>query len=150
MKHFISTILILAFSLLSNLYATDSIESSTSNIDILETAEVDQQKTSVSVALQKFSTESEALKSTLKNHSSDTLKHQKISEIFEFYLSMVLMHVRFQDYVQSYLEERVCWYHVIGLALAFEAYRTHAASSEGFISQNTQFLSQILESYRKM
>lgn len=132
MKCLISTLVVLTFSFLSNVYAT----------------EVDQHETLLSSALQKFSTESQDLKSTLKN--SYIHRHPDINTIFNFYLSMVLMHVRYQDYAQSYLDGRVCWYHVIGLALAFEAYRTHATISDGVFSQNNHFLTQVLELYHKM
>ena len=132
MKRLISTLVVLTFSFLSNVCAT----------------EVGHHEPSLSEAKQKFSSESENLKSTLNN--SCIHRHPDINTIFNFYLSMVLQHVRYQNYVQSYLDGRVCWYHVIGLALAFEVYRTHATLTDGFFSHNNEFLTQVLESYRKM
>ncbi len=134
MKRLISTLVVLTFSFLSNVRAT----------------EVDHHETSLSGALQKFFTESKVLKSTLDNNAHDTHKHPKINTAFNFYLSMVLLHVRSQDYVQSYLDGRVCWCHVVGLALAFEPYRTHATLTDEFFSHNNQFLTQVLKLYRKM
>lgn len=132
MKRLISIILALTINLFLNVHA----------------AEEDHHEISLTGALQKFSTELENLKSTLDNNSPD--KHPTINMIFNFYTSMVLMHVTHQNYVQSYLDGRVCWYHVIGLALAFETCRTHTTISDGFFSQNNQFLTQVLKLYRKM
>lgn len=92
-------------------------------------------------ALRKFSCEYAKM-----NH---VIPIRHISPYFDFYSRMVLFHIRCENYAQSFLDNKVDIAHVIGLALAFNPYRSHPISgTTGFRPHNEVFLGQVYELYK--
>ena len=109
--------------------------------------EIIQVESSTLRGLKKFSADfTHANYSIRANHSEN---QQAINEVYDFYLCMVLAHLRLEDYVESFLNDKVSWIHIVGLALAFNDYK-HSAGSDGCTQMNGEFLTEaLLLYYRK-
>ena len=88
----------------------------------------------ITLALAKLSTDSAC---------ADLVKYQKaITDTYDFYAHMVLMHVRLEDYVESFLNNKLLWSHIVGLAFAFNDYKG-SATPDGFTEKNSVFLTEV-------
>lgn len=66
--------------------------------------------------------------------------------ISEFYHSMVLVHLRHQNYVIDFLRDVVSFNHIVGLAIAYDEYKDLPITG-GYIATNGEFLTQVLRIY---
>jgi hypothetical protein len=152
-RMFIPTLLLPMLSITSASYDTDN-DASTSTLELpLERValnrpqkgeKVIQVKSRILLALEKFSTDFRRLNYHISaNHSKN---QDAIDEVYVFYMRMVLMHIRLADYVEGFLNDKVSWVHIVGLALAFNDYK-HSADSDGFTQINSEFLTEVLLLY---
>ncbi|QOL20381.1 hypothetical protein [Candidatus Bodocaedibacter vickermanii] len=129
MKYCSMFILVLAWSMLSITSASFDV-----TIGATDTHEASPITSRITLALEKLST---------NFASTDLIKYQKaITDTYDFYAHMVLMHVRLEDYVESFLNNKLLWSHIVGLAFAFNDYKG-SATPDGFTEKNSVFLTEV-------
>jgi hypothetical protein len=94
----------------------------------------------IALALQKFSTM--CLEKLRLGEKDSEPAHKKIYHFESFYKSMVLVHLRHQNYVEDFLSDRVSFNHIVGLALTYHAYND-LDRSDLSILQNKEFLTHV-------
>jgi hypothetical protein len=94
----------------------------------------------IAVALQKFSTKC-LEKMNLGAHDSAPFK-DNVDTYERFYHTMILVHIRHQNYVEDFLFDRVSFNHIVGLALTYHAYND-LDRSDLSILQNKEFLTHV-------
>lgn len=156
MKHLKIISLILTTNLVSQSYASDLLGSPTASEEIPDIADSDKAASLLcnENALQKFYTESETLKPTLEKNIKNELfladREKTIRQAYNFFMPMVLMHVQHENYAQSYLDGRISWHQILGLAIAYDGYKNHAVDLKGYASVNEAFLTAIINHYKKL
>jgi hypothetical protein len=156
MKHLKIISLFLTTNLVTQLFAADLLSSPTVEEETpLTEASVNQSaQTCTENALAKFIIESETLKSTLKENAKNDLfmahRDRTIRQAYDFFIPMVLMHVQHENYAQSYLDGRISWHQILGLAIAYDGYKNHAVDLKGYASVNEAFLTAVLNHYKNL
>ncbi len=125
-RMFISILLLPMLSITSSISASGNI--------MTDAATSEPFTSRITLALEKFSVDFA--------RADHTESQKAIDNTYNFYARMVLMHVRLEDYVESFLSDKLPWYHIVGLAFAFNDYKA-SATPAGFTEKNSVFLTEI-------